>query len=442
MSYGEPLSFLQDPAILRPDHLGSVGLTEFVLVGDYPTLVFEREDPNAATAVVVETWERIGTATVSGQSVSVFQPRWSRQVWSERLRHERFGFDRPYVFWGRVVVPSANGDPAAPPETRSLYLRVGSTGIPTSHVRQIAPDVQYASHVVNLVMPDFGDSRVSSGTYGFDLQTAAHAFFAHFADDYDSIAFIPQRSHMAPFGAFHRNVKNEVAGIGKPLLDQSHAYGSAGRLQSVEVFAQGQFATNEDSSHEIAHQWGDGFDWTTIGGIDRDGWHPSSHTPLLYRGATLIGAVLNGSRRVRNVEPASFEIERTTGFLRFHPLQMYRMGLLPASAVPDVLVFSDQGQFQSRRPAPGESVGGRTNRVTMDGIIAHHGLRRGPESLRIMDCVEDYVRRRGGERRSSFRPTDCCRRPRWTTGTSLLSVWATRTEPVWRATMGIRHSMR
>ena len=230
MSYGEPLSFLQDPAILRPDHLGSVGLTEFVLVGDYPTLVFEREDPNAATAVVVETWERIGTATVSGQSVSVFQPRWSRQVWSERLRHERFGFDRPYVFWGRVVVPSANGDPAAPPETRSLYLRVGSTGIPTSHVRQIAPDVQYASHVVNLVMPDFGDSRVSSGTYGFDLQTAAHAFFAHFADDYDSIAFIPQRSHMAPFGAFHRNVKNEVAGIGKPLLDQSHAYGSAGRL--------------------------------------------------------------------------------------------------------------------------------------------------------------------------------------------------------------------
>ena len=185
MSYGEPLSFLQDPAILRPDHLGSVGLTEFVLVGDYPTLVFEREDPNAATAVVVETWERIGTATVSGQPVSVFQPRWSRQVWSERLRHERFGFDRPYVFWGRVVVPSANGDPAAPPETRSLYLRVGSTGIPTSHVRQIAPDVQYASHVVNLVMPDFGDSRVSSGTYGFDLQTAAHAFFAHFADDYD-----------------------------------------------------------------------------------------------------------------------------------------------------------------------------------------------------------------------------------------------------------------
>ena len=316
---------------------------------------------------------------MSGRTVSVFEPSWSRRVWSERLRYERYGFDRPYVLWGRVVVPSAeNGGFVATRKTRPLYLRVGSTGLPVSHVRQIAPNVQYASHVVNLVMPGFGDSRVLGGTYAFDLPTAAHDFFAHFADTYDSIAFVPQRSQLGSFGAFHRNVKNEVEGIGKPLLDQAHAYGSAGRLQSVELYAQGQFATNENSSHEIAHQWGDGFDWATLGGIDRAGWHPSSHTPLLYRGATLIGAVLRGSRRVRNVEPTRFEIEPTTGSLRFHPLQMYRMGLVPAAAVPDVLVFADQNQFESQLPPSGQAVSGRTNRVTIDGIVAHHGLRRGP----------------------------------------------------------------
>ena len=312
MPDGEPLSFLQNPAILRPDYWGAIALIEFVLVGDYPTW-----SSSGQTRMHQRVqWLRRGNVSerlpwVVGLSACSSRDgpvRYGRTV----CGMSGSGSIGPMSFGGRVVVPSANGDPAAPPDTRSVYLRVGSTGISASDVRQVATDVQYASHVVNLVMPGFGDARVSSGTYGFDLETAAHAFFAYFADDYDSIAFIPQRSHMARFGAFHRNVKNEVAGIGKPLLDQSHAYGSAGRLQSVEVFAQGQFGTNESSSHEIAHQWGDGFDWAALGGIDRDGWHPSSHTPLLYRGATLIGAVLNGSRRVRNVESASFEIERTT----------------------------------------------------------------------------------------------------------------------------------
>ena len=290
MPDGEPLSFQQAPPILRADHSGSIGLSEFALLGDYATLTFEREDESAASGVAVERWQRTGTTTISGRTVSLFEPRWSRRVWSERLRHTRHGFDRPYILWGRVVLPSSvDTRPTASPETRPLYLRLGSSGMPSSHVRQIAPDIQYASHVVNLVLPGFGETRVSSGTYNFDLPTAARAFFAHFSDSYDSIAFIPQRTQVAEFGGFHRNIRNEVEGIGKPLLDQSHFYGSAGTLKSVEVYPQGQFATNEDSSHEIAHQWGDGFDWATLGGIDRGGWHPSSHTPLLYRGATLIG---------------------------------------------------------------------------------------------------------------------------------------------------------
>ena len=382
MPDGVPLSFQQTPPILRADHGGSISLSEFALLGDYPTLTFERDDESAASGIAVERWQRTGTTTISGRTVSLFDPRWSRRVWSKCLQHERHGFDRPYILWGRVVLPSTVNDRrTAGPETRPLYLRVSSSAMPGSRVRQIAPDVQYASHVVNLVLPGFGDTRVSSGTYNFDLPTAARAFFAHFSDSYDSIAFIPRRTQVAEFGGFHRNIRNEVEGIGKPLLDQSHVYGSTGRLKSVELYPQGQFATNEDSSHEIAHQWGDGFDWATLGGIDRGGWYPSSHTPLLYRGATLIGAVLKGARRVRSVDSARFDIEQTTGPLRFHPLQMYRMGLLPVDAVPDVWVFADQNQFSesgSRLPAPGSTLVGRTNRVTIGSIVAHHGPRRGP----------------------------------------------------------------
>ena len=382
MPGGEPLSFLQTPPILRPDHGGAITLSKFALLGDYPTVTFERADDNAASGSVVEQWDRTGKTTISGRTVSLFEPRWSRRVWSRRLQHECYGFDRPYIYWGRVLLPTRRVTSfATPRQTRPVYLRVGSTAIASSRVRRIAPDVQYASHVVNLVVPGFGDTRVLSGSYKFDLPTVANTFYAYFSDSYDSIAFIPQRSQMAEYGGFHRNIRNDVEGIGKPLLNQSHIYGSTGRLKSVEVYPQGQFATNQDSSHEIAHQWGDGFDWATLGGIDRGGWYPSSHTPLLYRGATLIGAVLKGSRRVRNVDAARFEIEQTTGPLRFHPLQMYRMGLLPKSAVPDVLVFANQNQFTesgSRSPATGVTVIGRTNRVTIESIVAHHGPRRGP----------------------------------------------------------------
>ena len=90
--------------------------------------------------------------------------------------------------------------------------------------------------------------------------------------------------------------------------------------------------------------------------------------------------MLKDSRRVRNVAPTRFEIEQTAGPLRFHPLQMYRMGHLPVHAVPDVLVFANQDQFSesgSRLPAPGSTVTGHTNRVTIKTIVAHHRPRRG-----------------------------------------------------------------
>ena len=384
---GEPLSYQQAPPILQPDHEGAIGLLDFSVLGDVPALTFERQDGDASSGVVIERWQRTDTTVGGGRLVSRFNPTWSGRTWLRHLRHERHGFDRPYVFWGRVVVPSNIPTPTGSSvNTRPVYLRVGSTGISRSHVRRVAPDAQYASHVVNLVAPGFGDSRATGRTYDLDLATVSNQFYRHFADRYDSIAFIGQRALVADYGAFHRNVKNQVEGIGKPLLAQSQMYGSGGRLQSVEFYSQGQFATNEQSSHEIGHQWGNGFDWRTLAGISESGWHPSSHTPLLYRDETLLGSVLAGSRRVeRHFSSLSFDasyfVEKTSSPMRFHPLQLYRMGLLPARGVPDVWVFVDQHQVTARdgrTPAAGTRLAGQTNQVTIQGIVAHHGVRRGP----------------------------------------------------------------
>ena len=73
---GEPLSFQQAPAILRPDHSDAVRLLDFAVLGDYPTLIFERQDGSALSGVVTERWQRTATTTIRGRSNSI--PRQSR----------------------------------------------------------------------------------------------------------------------------------------------------------------------------------------------------------------------------------------------------------------------------------------------------------------------------------------------------------------------------
>lgn len=132
---GEPLSFLQDPPILRPDHHGPFALRDLVVLGDFETVTFERADGTAPSGVAVETWTRLGTRWIHGRLASVFEPTWTEEVFADRLRYSRIGFDHPYMFLGRLVLPTA------PHPKRSVYLRVGLTGIPQSVVRQPTRDV-------------------------------------------------------------------------------------------------------------------------------------------------------------------------------------------------------------------------------------------------------------------------------------------------------------
>ena len=78
--------------------------------------------------------------------------------------------------------------------------------------------------------------------------------------------------------------------------------------------------------HSISqpHQWGDYTQvWDRIG-VARHGQAPESHIPLLSPGAVVAGAVLEGTRRVTDTTA----IERTLPTVTFHPLTLYRMGLV------------------------------------------------------------------------------------------------------------------
>ena len=384
-----PLWYDQNPRLIRADHAGGLALDNFLVVGDVATLTFERLALSAVddNYVVRESWQRTRTTDIEGHLVSVFNPSWNGVALWDSIGWQRRGFDRPYARFGELLIPrspdtGADDDESA--ERFHIWVRVAPLNVPSAQVTRIDADTQYASHVVNLVIPGFGDRRLSAGDYGHELDEAAERFYAHFRDEHASIAFVPRQQHVVPYDAFHHNVRNPIAGLGAlPVFDDSQAYGSAGVLRSVELYPNVSFTSNASSTHAISHQWVDYWDWSALGGgIDRAGRDPVSHTPLLHPGEVYAGAVLDVTRRVAAVSGGtSYAVERTPAPAMLHPTTLYRMGLIGPEAVPELLVFENQGQFDetdSSAPTVGTAIDGGVRRVHINDILAEHGTRSGP----------------------------------------------------------------
>ncbi len=384
-----PLWFDQNPRLIRADHVGGLSLDDFLVAGDVATLTFERPALSAVDDgyIVRETWRRAGTTDIDGHLISVFNPSWDDAALWDSIGWQRRGFDRPYARFGTLLIPRSSGAANVGEdvvERFAIRLRLAPLNVPAAQITRIDAGAQYASHVVNLVMPGFGDRRLSAGDYGHELDEAAKRFYQHFRDEYASIAFVPRQQHVVPYDAFHHNVRNPIAGLGAlPVFDESQAYGSDGVLRSVELYPDVSFTSNLSSTHAISHQWVDYWDWSALGGgLDRAGREPASHTPLLYPGEVYAGAVLDVSRRVADVGGGTaFAIERTPAPAMLHPTTLYRMGLIGPEAVPTLLVFENQGQFDetdSSTPAIGTAIDGGARRVHINDILAEHGTRSGP----------------------------------------------------------------
>lgn len=263
---------------------------------------------------------------------------------------------------------------------RHVFLRIGLGGVPPSAVERINDHVQYASNVVNLVIPGFGDARVPQGAVAFELESASKTFFQYFADAYDVLAFVPERSPVVDYVGAHGNVQNAVQGLGMDLFNVSRSYGSADVLEGVELYPAAHAALFGFVEHEMAHQWGLDFDWAKIAGVARANSSQLKHAPLWTGGETLIGAVLNPDRRVRTLSDG-YDIERTPAPIHYHPIERYSMGAVGADQVPEFRVFVDQAQFNpdyAISPNVRTRVQGETRLVSISEIIRAHGSRIGP----------------------------------------------------------------
>ena len=246
---------------------------------------------------------------------------------------------------------------------------------PAVPVHRINSEVQYSSHVVNLRVDDFDRRWIDEGNSVFDFTRAANLFYTHFEDAYDSLAFTTQRDTMG-LNAFYRSVRNDVEGIGRPLVNESMSFGSAGRLKGFEYYASAYIASNGISSHELMHQWADFFRLHEIAGVTPGGHVPFAHMPLLFPHENFVGSLQRPYEEiVRQVGPGGDVYSREMApEPRQHPLHLYAMGFLPASEVPDLVIFEEQRYHGG----PGAEISGGARVVTIDDIIAKHGPRTGP----------------------------------------------------------------
>lgn len=399
--YGQPLWFDPQPRLIRADGTEGLEFRDFFVVGDVETLEFERWS-NAAGEPLIETWTRTETRTFRGRLVSIFNPAWNETELWDAIGERRRGFDSPYVYFGALRIPKPRAaDDASAGDAESeeedfdeahIRLPAAPLNIPVARVESLGAGVQYASHVVNLVVPGFGGERVDGDNYAQGLENVTQEFYRHFPDVYDSIAVVTaDQQPSSEFTAYHWNVRNPIRGLGREEFDHSDYFGSRGVLRSVEFYRDASFTTTWTSNHEIGHQWVDYWDWTTItGGIERKGWAPAGHTPLLFPGEVLLGAVLRPIRRVAAAAgggeddggaETAYVIERTPAPSLYHPTTLYRMGLVGPEEVPEMVVFEDQGQFDEERataPDVGTAVEGAGRPVHVNDVIAQHGTRSGP----------------------------------------------------------------
>lgn len=362
---GRALAYDQQPPVIPPNYTGTVQLAEFIVAGDVPTLTFRATDGG------VETFARQRTDTLAGRPVSVFQPAWDASILDRAMANSRWGWDQPELYIGDMLGVDPRG------ADRQVFLRIAPLNIPDVRVIQAAPDVQYSSHVVNIVLPGFSDELVQVDDATTELTRVTRRFYQLFQDTYEALAVVPQRSLLMPYTGVHYTVKSDVAGIGQELFDESANYGSAGRLHGVEIFPQ-FFSGNQISTHETSHQWGSYVDWTALTGLVRAGHQPNAHDPLWVGHPSRMSSVLDGTRTVVD-NGGAYVIGKSAAPIPFTPMQKYAMGLLPKAGVPNMVLFDDQTQFSTAvAPAPGTPVVGGVRSASIDQVTGLLGERGGP----------------------------------------------------------------
>ena len=352
---GEMLWYQQNPPLLRADRRGGLSF-EILIAGEIEEVAIERHS-SQADGDVTNRWPRANQMIVGGRLVSVFKPTWSEAELWDNLAWKVRGYDSPGGFFGRLKV-----------QGRSfwLHVRISPVNLPRSTAERINDSIQYASHVVNIAVPE---------PYFVYFRDLTRTFYEHFADEYESIAIVrPGDGYRSGGAAFHLAVQNPIGGLGVEVFDDSGDYGSHGTLRGIEGYNDLTFTWMSTSNHELGHTWADFWDWPSIANLDFGGCFDSAHYPPLYPGTSYVSTCMYGASLLE-VGEGRFEVVGAAMPVMYNPATLYRMGLVGPEAVDEMIVFS--WPSEQRWIPKGHVFDRGYRRVHINDIMARHGKRSG-----------------------------------------------------------------
>jgi len=220
----------------------------------------------------------------------------------------------------------------------------------------------------------FDDMAVGdSSTY---MTSLCQRVLAYFGDEFDMIFFTSDQDSAggAAYSGISYTIKNDTAGLGKSIYDNSAAYGSTGKLQTAIHFTAKGAVGNGPSLHEMMHRWANSLSsvptaaaghWGFAGLPGQlGGWKSSTLTDLgggQYQanngrsGSTSFGTVANGGNG-----------------LPYADFELYLMGMIPTNGLPNILIPQNPAWVDS-----GNGIFSATgiSTVTVAQVVAADGVR-------------------------------------------------------------------
>ncbi len=227
------------------------------------------------------------------------------------------------------------------------------------------------------------DARLPDGTPdAARRQALATTVLAELGDHYDFIVVAPD--FVVDLGAnvngLHWQVANDVVGIGRPIMDLSAEFGSAGRLKAV-IDLHGRLLLPNFSApaydqlldtlmHEVMHQWGVYVPFSVGAGADAVAlatagghWSSKYHSDASVMFGARWQALPNGRFREAVVHDA------------YGPLDLYLGGFLDADELPDTHLIVTADLSGDEIPSVGRVVSGSEATVSAAGVLAALGPR-------------------------------------------------------------------
>ena len=232
-------------------------------------------------------------------------------------------------------------------ETYKLVINIDDGTIPEVAVLDLDEQTRISPRVVNFLIPRQDPTQLS-------INEVTRLFYQHFPDEFDFINIVTTPAQYR--GTYFINVKNSVQGLGLDLFDHTSTFGSSGRLDGIVHIPTPEHLdlAGLEYLRMLGFNWMNYSDHYKLVGV-------TPHWPLSNLASGIMGYQDKWSNEHRRL-PYYFDKQTAVVFPylywtgnyvlkpldstpRYSSMELYLMGLLPASDVFDGYVVAEN-QYQ------------------------------------------------------------------------------------------------